>query len=89
VALGARAADLWWLVARTAAWQVVAGLSIGMIGAVGIGQLLASLLVGTDAIDPVTLVAVAALLAVVGLCASLVPARRAMRLDPAAVLRSE
>jgi predicted permease len=88
-ALGAQAAHLWWLVARIAAWQVGAGLSIGMIGALGIGQLLGSMLVGTDAIDPVTLFAVAGLLAVVGLSASLVPARRAMRLDPAAVLRSE
>jgi hypothetical protein len=88
-ALGAQAAHLWWLVARTAAWQVAAGLSIGMIGALGIGQLLGSMLVGTDSIDPVTLFAVAGLLAVVGLSASLVPARRAMRLDPAAVLRSD
>jgi ABC-type lipoprotein release transport system permease subunit len=47
------------------------------------------MLVGTDAIDPVTLFAVAGLLAVVGLSASLVPARRAMRLDPVAVLRSD
>jgi ABC-type lipoprotein release transport system permease subunit len=50
---------------------------------------LRSILVGTDAIDPVTLFAVATLLAIVSLSASLVPARRAMRLDPAAVLRSE
>jgi putative ABC transport system permease protein len=88
-ALGAPAAHLWWLVARNAAWQVGTGLSIGMIGALGIGQLVGSMLVGTDAIDPVTLFAVAGLLAVVGLSASLVPARRAMRLDPVAVLRSD
>jgi ABC-type lipoprotein release transport system permease subunit len=39
--------------------------------------------------DPVTLFAVAGLLAVVGFSACLLPARRAMRLDPAAVLRSD
>jgi predicted permease len=89
LALGARAAQLWWLVTRAAAWHVGVGLSIGMIGALGMGQLLRSILVGTDAIDPVTLFAVATLLAIVSLSASLVPARRAMRLDPAAVLRSE
>jgi putative ABC transport system permease protein len=58
-----------------------------MVGATGIGQLLRSVLVGTSAVDPVTLLAVAGLLAVVGLSACLLPARRAMRLDPAAVLR--
>jgi ABC-type antimicrobial peptide transport system permease subunit len=52
-----------------------------MVGATGMGQLLRSVLVGTSAVDPVTL------LAVVGLSACLLPARRAMRLDPAAVLR--
>jgi ABC-type lipoprotein release transport system permease subunit len=60
-----------------------------MVGALGIGQLLGSVLVATDAIDPPTLFAVAGLLAVVSLCASFIPARRAMRLDPAAVLRSD
>jgi hypothetical protein len=71
------------------AWQRGLGLSIGMVGALGVGQLLGSVLVGTDAIDPPTLFAVAGLLAVVRLCASFIPARRAMRLDPAAVLRSD
>jgi putative ABC transport system permease protein len=60
-----------------------------MLGAIGVGQLLGSVLVGTDAMDPLTLLAVAMLLAAVGLFASLLPARRAMRLDPAAVLRYE
>jgi len=54
-----------------------------------VGQLLKSLLVGTNAIDPATMVAVAGLLAAVGFVACLVPARRAMRLDPAAVFRGE
>jgi ABC-type antimicrobial peptide transport system permease subunit len=89
VALGARATHIWWLVTRSAAWQLAIGLSIGMIGATGIGQLLGSVLVGARATDPVTLLAVAGLLAVVALSACLLPARRAMRLDPAAVLRSE
>jgi putative ABC transport system permease protein len=89
VALGAQAAHIWWLVTRSAAWQLGIGLSIGMAGAAGTGQFLRSVLVGTSAIDPVTLLAVAGLLAVVGLSACLLPARRALRLDPAAVLRSE
>ena len=89
VALGAQATQIWWLVTRSAAWQLGIGLSIGMVGATGIGQLLRSVLVGTSAVDPVTLFAVAGLLVVVGLSACLLPARRAMRLDPAAVLRYE
>jgi putative ABC transport system permease protein len=85
----AQAKQIWWLVTRSAALQLGIGLSIGMVGATGIGQLLGSVLIGTSAIDPVTLFAVAGLLAVVGLSACLLPARRAMRLDPAAVLRYE
>ena len=54
VALGARPRQIVWLVTRNAAVQLGIGLSIGMVGAAGIGQLLESLLVGTAAIDPVT-----------------------------------
>ena len=89
VALGARASHIWWLVTRSAALQLALGLSIGMAGATGIGRLLESVLIGTSAIDPMTLLAVAGLLVVVALSACLLPARRAMRLDPAVVLRSE
>lgn len=89
VALGAQATHIWWLVTRSAALQLGLGLSIGMVGAIGIGESLERILVGTDALDPVTLFAVAGLLAVVGFSACLLPARRAMRLDPAAVLRNE
>ncbi len=87
VALGARSTQIWWLVTRSAALQLGLGLTIGMVGAIGMGVLLKSMLVGTQATDPVTLIAVAGLLAAVGLSACLLPARRAMRLDPAAVLR--
>jgi putative ABC transport system permease protein len=89
VALGAQPTQIWWLVTRNAAWQLGLGLSIGMAGAIGIGQLLKSMLVGTRPMDPMTLLLVAGLLAVVGFSACLLPARRAMRLDPAAVLRNE
>ena len=47
VALGAQPTQIWWLVTRSAAWQLGLGLSIGMVGATGIGQLLGSVLVGT------------------------------------------
>jgi putative ABC transport system permease protein len=89
VALGAQAAHIWWLVTRGAARQLALGLLIGMVGAIGIGQLLESVLVGTAAVDPVTLLAVGGVLAIVSLSACLLPARRAMRLNPTAVLRYE
>jgi putative ABC transport system permease protein len=89
VALGAQKTQIWWLVTRGAAWQLGIGLSIGMIGAFGMSRMLASVLIGTRMMDPVILLAVAALLIVVCLCACLLPARRAMRLDPAIVLRTE
>ena len=89
MALGAQATQIWWLVTRGAARQLGIGLSIGMIGAVAVGQLLRGVLVGTSAIDPLTLFAVAGLLTVVCLFACFLPARRAMRLEPAVVLRYE
>jgi putative ABC transport system permease protein len=89
VALGARAAQIWWLVTRSAAMQLGLGLSLGMGGAIGVGGLLERMLVGTNTIDPAMLLAVAVLLVVVSFSACLFPVRRAMRLDPAIVLRHE
>jgi hypothetical protein len=75
--------------AATRSHEMAVRMAIGAGHGQVVGQLLGSVLVGTDAIDPPTLSAVAGLLAVVSLCASFIPARRAMRLDPAAVLRSD
>jgi ABC-type lipoprotein release transport system permease subunit len=58
-------------------------------GALGAGQLLQGWLFGISSRDPLTLAGVPALMAVVALVACLVPARRAMRLDPVAALRAE
>ena len=55
VALGAQAKQIWWLITRSAAWQLGIGLSIGMVGAIGMGRFLGSVLIGTKAMDPVTL----------------------------------
>jgi len=89
IALGAQARQIWWLVTRSATRQLVVGLSVGIAGAIGLGQLLRGLLIGTSATDPVTLAAVTALLALVTFVASVIPARRAIRIDPIATLRSE
>lgn len=83
VALGASAGHIWWTVTRRASAQLAAGILVGSAGAVAVSRLLPAMLAGTRAMDPTTMIAVA------GLAACLVPARRAMRLDPVAALRSE
>jgi putative ABC transport system permease protein len=89
IALGARTSQIVWLFARGTGGLVALGLALGAAGALMTGPLLGSFLVQTDARDPLTLVAVAALLAAVALAASLIPARRASRLDPVSVLRRD
>ena len=89
LALGARAGHVYWVVTRRAAVQLAVGVTLGLWGALGAGQLLQGLLFGVSSRDPLTLVGVPALMAVVALVACFVPARRAMRLDPVAALRAE
>jgi putative ABC transport system permease protein len=89
VALGSRPAQIGWLVAARAARHLAIGLSIGMAGALGVNQLMRGVLVGIGATDFGTLGGVAFLLIVVTGVASALPVTRAMRLNPAAVLRNE
>ena len=67
----------------------VAGLAIGLAGALSLGRLLQSLLYGIDAADPLTLGGVALLLAAVALAACVLPAIRALGVDPITALRTE
>jgi putative ABC transport system permease protein len=89
MALGARPPQVWWLVVSGTFLQLAIGLTIGMAGAFGVGQLLRTLLVGTTASDPLTLGSIALLFVVVSLAACFWPARRATRLDPVQALRYE
>ncbi len=63
------------------------GLVIGMVVAAGVTRLMAALLFGVSAIDPVTYLAVALGLASVALFANYIPARRATRVNPVEALR--
>jgi putative ABC transport system permease protein len=65
------------------------GLAIGIAGSFAVTRLLESLLFGVTATDPLTFVAVAAILAAVALLASYLPARRAATVDPMVALRYE
>jgi len=89
LALGARASRLAALVIRRGMMPVVLGLAAGTAVALAAGRFIASQLYGVTARDPVTLVAVAAALLFVGVCACWVPARRAMRINPLSAIRFE
>jgi putative ABC transport system permease protein len=89
MALGAQAPQVWWLILRRALIQLAIGLTIGLAGALGVGQLLQSLLVQTGSRDPLTLASIASILLGVSLAACYFPARRATRLDPVSALRDE
>jgi putative ABC transport system permease protein len=89
VALGSSPAQIGWLVVERAARHLVIGVLLGTAGALAISQTLRGLLVGVSPWDPTTLLAVLSLLIAVTAGASYIPARRAMRLNPVAVLRND
>jgi ABC-type antimicrobial peptide transport system permease subunit len=89
VALGAARLDVGRLVVKRGIIIVLLGASTGLVAAVIAGPLLAHLLYGVRPRDPLTLAAGPAILALISLVAMWLPARRAMRLEPMAALRSE
>lgn len=89
VALGAARGSVLGLVVRQGLKATVPGLVAGLIGAAFLSRLLGVLLYGVQPLDAITYVAVALLLLAVSLAALVVPARRALRIDPLVALRSE
>ncbi|HEY7216260.1 MAG TPA: ABC transporter permease [Thermoanaerobaculia bacterium] len=89
IALGAQKRDVIGLVLRQGAALTAAGIALGLLGALGVTRVLASLLFGVSARDPLTFVSIAALLATVALLAAWLPARRASRVDPMVAIRNE
>jgi putative ABC transport system permease protein len=88
-ALGATPASILAMVLLQGARLAGAGLLLGLAGALSLGRFLQSLLFGVGSTDPVTLAGVALLLAAVALAACLLPAMRALGIDPIAALRAE
>jgi predicted permease len=88
VALGAGRREIVGLVLRRTAKVVGAGLAVGLIVALLFARVISSFLYGVGAADPPTFALILVLLAVVALAASLLPARRATRVQAGAVLRS-
>jgi putative ABC transport system permease protein len=89
MSLGARPVDVVRMVVRGAGWMAGLGIAIGLAGAVSLTHVLDSMLYGIQATDPLTIGGVVVLLAAVAIGASLVPARRATRVDPVLALREE
>lgn len=89
MALGARAGDVRGMVVRQGLRVTVLGVALGMVGAFALTRVMATLLFGVTATDPVTFGLVPTLLASVALLASYLPARRASLIDPTEALRSD
>jgi len=89
MALGARPADVLRLVMGEAAAVACTGIAAGLAGALALTRLMSGLLYGVGATDPATFAAVCAVLGLVALGATWMPARRAIAVDPLAALRCE
>jgi putative ABC transport system permease protein len=89
MALGASRGRILAMVVRQGMLLALAGVALGLILSFAVTRFMASLLFGVGANDPATLVAVSLTLALIALLACLIPARRAMRVDPMVALRYE
>jgi putative ABC transport system permease protein len=89
MALGAQARDVFSFVVKQGLRLVSLGIFIGLLGAYAVTRLLSQILYGVTATDPLTFALVAGLLLVTALVACVVPALRAMKVDPLIALRHE
>lgn len=89
LALGAQRGNILGIVFRQGLGVAIAGAAIGLVAALLVSRLMAGLLYGVRPTDPLTFSAVAVLLLGVALLACYIPARRAIRVDPAIALRHE
>ena len=89
LALGAQRGDVIRLVLGESARVTFAGLVLGVLGAYALTRLMAALLYGIRATDPVTFIGAAAVVTVIAFAATYAPARRASRVDPTAALTTE
>ena len=89
MALGARRPDVLRLILVGAGRLAMIGVAIGLVSALGLTRLMGTLLYGVSPRDPLTFIAVPAVLLSVALLASYLPARRATKVDPMTALRYE
>jgi ABC-type antimicrobial peptide transport system permease subunit len=89
MALGAKPANVLWLVMRESLWLVGAGLLIGVPIALASAHAISALLFGLTPVDPLSLAFSILMLLVFSAMAGYIPARRASRVDPMVALRYE
>ena len=89
MALGAEATDVRRIVLMSGLRWLASGIGIGVPASIALARILQNRIWGIKSADPLTLVAVSLILAVVGLAACYFPARRATKVDPMVALRYE
>jgi putative ABC transport system permease protein len=89
MALGAQTSDVIKLIVGNGMALVLAGVVIGLAGAMALSRVLSSLLYGVSATDPITFALVSVLLISIAWLATFIPARRATKVDPMIALRCE
>jgi putative ABC transport system permease protein len=89
IALGASAGDMVKLVIGQGVKLIMLGTAIGLLAALGVTRLIASLIFGVSPTDPLTFAGVAVLLVIFALLACYLPARRAAKVDPMVALKCE
>lgn len=89
MALGAQRRDILLLILGQRVRMALAGVGLGVLGALGLTRFLSSLLFSVNAADPLTFIGVSLILTSVALFASYIPARRATKVDPMVALRYE
>jgi predicted permease len=89
VAMGSDSREVFSLVVGQGLKVVGVGLVVGVLGALGLVRLIQSLLYGVQATDPLVMASVAAIMALTGLAACLLPARRATKIDPVVALTGD
>ena len=89
IAIGATASDMIRLIVGQAVGLAVIGVTIGLAGAFALTRVIRALLFNTNPLDVLTFVASAAVLLLIAVLASYLPARRALRVDPTIAMRTE
>jgi ABC-type antimicrobial peptide transport system permease subunit len=89
MALGAQPGSILKLIVGRGLVLVIVGAVIGVLASFGLTRFIENMLFGVTPTDPVTFVMIVALLGLVALLACLIPAQRAMRVDPIVVLRHQ
>jgi ABC-type antimicrobial peptide transport system permease subunit len=89
MALGAQVNDIVRIVLLEGMRPMFVGIGIGLVGALLLGSVLSKIVFGISPADPATIASVSLILATVAICACMIPAYRAARIDPGTCLRDE